>query len=228
MHALTHPRQRGHQAPRPLVPDDPRGYSSSSPRSACSAAAIVHAALDQPRRPPRVPHRRSPALSGLMILMALLWLTNPSPVNTLKGRIPQWERGRVDRIGRRRASPRSPRSNKSTRAARRSRGRGRQPQGGGRPQPDRHQERADRRDPLGRRRQVRGLRGRDRLPRHQQPGDRRRRDRKPVQGRHRRRVPLDPRQPPQAALRGGHHLQGRPEPRRRRGALRRQAADAEV
>jgi hypothetical protein len=30
------------------------------------------------------------ALSGLLILMSLLWLTNPSPVNTLKGRIPQW------------------------------------------------------------------------------------------------------------------------------------------
>jgi hypothetical protein len=29
-------------------------------------------------------------LSGLMVIMALLWLTNPSPVNTLKGRIPQW------------------------------------------------------------------------------------------------------------------------------------------
>lgn len=29
--------------------------------------------------------------SGLMVLMALLWLTNPSPVNTLKGRIPEWK-----------------------------------------------------------------------------------------------------------------------------------------
>ncbi len=29
-------------------------------------------------------------LSGLMVLMALLWLTNPSPVTTLKGRIPHW------------------------------------------------------------------------------------------------------------------------------------------
>jgi hypothetical protein len=29
-------------------------------------------------------------LSGLMILISLLWLTNPSPVNTLKGRIPAW------------------------------------------------------------------------------------------------------------------------------------------
>jgi len=30
-------------------------------------------------------------LSGLMILISLLWLTNPSPVNTLKGRIPSWK-----------------------------------------------------------------------------------------------------------------------------------------
>ena len=30
-------------------------------------------------------------LSGLMVLLALLWLTNPSPVNTLKGRIPEWK-----------------------------------------------------------------------------------------------------------------------------------------
>lgn len=29
-------------------------------------------------------------LAGLMVLMSLLWLTNPSPVNTLKGRIPGW------------------------------------------------------------------------------------------------------------------------------------------
>lgn len=29
-------------------------------------------------------------LSGLMVLMSLLWLTNPSPVNTLKGRLPAW------------------------------------------------------------------------------------------------------------------------------------------
>ena len=29
-------------------------------------------------------------LSGLMVLLSLLWLTNPSPVNTLKGRIPAW------------------------------------------------------------------------------------------------------------------------------------------
>jgi hypothetical protein len=29
-------------------------------------------------------------LSGLMVLISLLWLTNPSPVNTLKGRIPAW------------------------------------------------------------------------------------------------------------------------------------------
>jgi len=29
-------------------------------------------------------------LSGLMVLVSLLWLTNPSPVNTLKGRIPAW------------------------------------------------------------------------------------------------------------------------------------------
>ena len=31
------------------------------------------------------------ALSGFMMLLSLLWLTNPSPVNTLKGRIPQWK-----------------------------------------------------------------------------------------------------------------------------------------
>ncbi len=30
-------------------------------------------------------------LSGLMVLLSLLWLTNPSPVNTLKGRIPAWK-----------------------------------------------------------------------------------------------------------------------------------------
>lgn len=30
------------------------------------------------------------SLSGLMVLVSLLWLTNPSPVNTLKGRIPAW------------------------------------------------------------------------------------------------------------------------------------------
>ena len=30
-------------------------------------------------------------LSGLMVLVSLLWLTNPSPVNTLKGRIPAWK-----------------------------------------------------------------------------------------------------------------------------------------
>ncbi len=30
-------------------------------------------------------------LSGLMVLVSLLWLTNPSPVNTLKGRIPEWK-----------------------------------------------------------------------------------------------------------------------------------------
>jgi hypothetical protein len=30
------------------------------------------------------------SLSGLMVLLSLLWLTNPSPVNTLKGRIPAW------------------------------------------------------------------------------------------------------------------------------------------
>ena len=30
-------------------------------------------------------------LSGFMVLLSLLWLTNPSPVNTLKGRIPQWK-----------------------------------------------------------------------------------------------------------------------------------------
>ncbi|MGZ4797193.1 MAG: hypothetical protein ACXV8T_14990 [Acidimicrobiia bacterium] len=29
-------------------------------------------------------------LSGLLVLISLLWLTNPSPVNTLKGRIPAW------------------------------------------------------------------------------------------------------------------------------------------
>jgi hypothetical protein len=29
-------------------------------------------------------------LAGLMVLISLLWLTNPSPVNTLKGRIPAW------------------------------------------------------------------------------------------------------------------------------------------
>jgi hypothetical protein len=29
-------------------------------------------------------------LSGLLLLVSLLWLTNPSPVNTLKGRIPAW------------------------------------------------------------------------------------------------------------------------------------------
>ena len=29
-------------------------------------------------------------LSGLMVLISLLWLTNPSPVNTLKGRLPAW------------------------------------------------------------------------------------------------------------------------------------------
>src|SRR6478736_8675548 len=29
-------------------------------------------------------------LSGFMVLLSLLWLTNPSPVNTLKGRIPAW------------------------------------------------------------------------------------------------------------------------------------------
>lgn len=29
-------------------------------------------------------------LSGLLMLVSLLWLTNPSPVNTLKGRIPTW------------------------------------------------------------------------------------------------------------------------------------------
>src|SRR4029079_11785970 len=28
--------------------------------------------------------------AGLMVLISLLWLTNPSPVNTLKGRIPAW------------------------------------------------------------------------------------------------------------------------------------------
>lgn len=32
----------------------------------------------------------SAGLAGLMLLLSLLWLTNPSPVNTLKGRIPQW------------------------------------------------------------------------------------------------------------------------------------------
>jgi hypothetical protein len=31
------------------------------------------------------------ALSGFMVLLSLLWLTNPSPVNTLKGRIPAWK-----------------------------------------------------------------------------------------------------------------------------------------
>jgi len=30
-------------------------------------------------------------LAGLMVLLSLLWLTNPSPVNTLKGRIPAWK-----------------------------------------------------------------------------------------------------------------------------------------
>jgi hypothetical protein len=30
------------------------------------------------------------SLSGLMVLLSLLWLTNPSPVNTLKGRLPAW------------------------------------------------------------------------------------------------------------------------------------------
>jgi len=30
-------------------------------------------------------------LSGFMVLLSLLWLTNPSPVNTLKGRIPAWK-----------------------------------------------------------------------------------------------------------------------------------------
>ena len=30
-------------------------------------------------------------LSGLMVLVSLLWLTNPSPVNTLKGRLPVWK-----------------------------------------------------------------------------------------------------------------------------------------
>ncbi len=29
-------------------------------------------------------------LSGFMVLLSLLWLTNPSPVNTLKGRLPHW------------------------------------------------------------------------------------------------------------------------------------------
>lgn len=36
-------------------------------------------------------------LSGLMVLVSLLWLTNPSPVNTLKGRIPEWVA--VEKIG---------------------------------------------------------------------------------------------------------------------------------
>jgi hypothetical protein len=30
------------------------------------------------------------SLSGLLVLLSLLWLTNPSPVNTLKGRLPAW------------------------------------------------------------------------------------------------------------------------------------------
>ena len=30
-------------------------------------------------------------LAGLMVLLSLLWLTNPSPVNTLKGRIPAYK-----------------------------------------------------------------------------------------------------------------------------------------
>ena len=30
-------------------------------------------------------------LAGLMVLLSLLWLTNPSPVGTLKGRIPAWK-----------------------------------------------------------------------------------------------------------------------------------------
>ena len=32
-----------------------------------------------------------PASSGFMVLLSLLWLTNPSPLNTLKGRIPTWK-----------------------------------------------------------------------------------------------------------------------------------------
>ena len=33
----------------------------------------------------------SACLAGLVMLVSLLWLTNPSPVNTLKGRIPEWK-----------------------------------------------------------------------------------------------------------------------------------------
>ena len=115
------------------------------------------AARHQHGRPPRVPRRRRPASSGLMVLVSLLWLTNPSPVNTLKGRIPAWvavesiENGDIaksnDRRGARHRQQR-PRG---------ERGRRHQPQGRGRQQPDPHQERADRRDPLRRRGQVRDL-----------------------------------------------------------------------
>lgn len=39
----------------------------------------------------------SAGLAGLMLLLSLLWLTNPSPVNTLKGRIPHWVAvGKID------------------------------------------------------------------------------------------------------------------------------------
>ena len=33
----------------------------------------------------------SACLAGFMLLLSLLWLTNPSPVTTLKGRIPEWK-----------------------------------------------------------------------------------------------------------------------------------------
>ena len=85
----------------PLVPDDPRRPRRRSPAVGLFCGSVYLLLGDQPRRPARLPRRRSPASSGFMVMLTLLWITTASPLNTLEGPHPAWK---VDR-GRRPTSP---------------------------------------------------------------------------------------------------------------------------
>ena len=64
---------------------------SSSSRASCSSAGRSTSCSAPTSAPASASSSRSPALRASWWSSRLLWITTASPLNTLKGRIPQWE-----------------------------------------------------------------------------------------------------------------------------------------
>ena len=73
-----------------LVPDDPRRPRRDRRRWCCSSGRIY--VLLGTNLGARLGFLIAfTGLAGFMVILSLLWCTTASPLNTLKGRIPQWK-----------------------------------------------------------------------------------------------------------------------------------------